>query len=66
MTTYICPMHSDIRSPGAGNCPYCNMPLIAEGSNFAILQHMLSSPRHIAIMVGLMLLLMAAAMAMMN
>jgi hypothetical protein len=59
---YVCPMHADARSPGPGKCPHCNMALIQEGARFAILRHMLSSPLHIAVMIGVMLALMATAM----
>jgi len=38
------------------------MALIQEGARFAILRHMLSSPLHIAVMIGVMLALMATAM----
>ncbi len=29
-TTYYCPMHPKYRSPKAGDCPICNMALVAE------------------------------------
>jgi len=61
---YFRPMHSDVRQAGAGKCPRCGMALVAEGTRFAILRHMTSSPLHIAVMVAVMLALMAAAMMM--
>jgi hypothetical protein len=38
------------------------MDLLPEGARFGLLRHMLSSPLHIAIMVALMLIAMAALM----
>ena len=63
---YICPMHSDVRQPTPGKCPKCGMNLVAEGARFGMLQHMFSSPRHIAMMAAVMLALMAAAMMLMR
>ena len=62
---YVCPMHPDARSEVPGKCPHCKMSLVAEGTRFAVLRHMLSSPLHIAIMVVLMIALMFAAMKLM-
>jgi hypothetical protein len=59
---YICPMHSNVRQSTPGQCPQCGMALVSEGTRFAFLRHMLSNPMHIAIMAGLMVVLMAAAM----
>jgi Heavy metal binding domain len=59
---YICPMHSNVRQSMPGRCPQCGMALLPEGTRFAFLRHMLSNPMHIAIMAGLMVALMAAAM----
>jgi hypothetical protein len=42
------------------------MSLVAEGTKFGMVRHMLSSPLHIAVMVAVMLVLMAAAMMMMR
>jgi hypothetical protein len=42
------------------------MALIEEGARFGLLRHMLSSPLHIAAMLGLMAVLMAAAMMLMR
>jgi hypothetical protein len=63
---YVCPMHSDVRQPGAGKCPHCGMDLVAEGTKFAILRHMASKPLHVAVMVALMLVVMAAVMMLMK
>ena len=59
---YVCPMHADARSATPGKCPHCNMALVQQGAKFGMLRHMLSSPLHIAVMVGVMLALMAVAM----
>jgi hypothetical protein len=40
------------------------MRLVQEGTRFALLRHMFSSPLHIAVMVAVMLAIMAAAMMM--
>jgi hypothetical protein len=40
------------------------MALLPEGTRFAIIRHMMSSPIHMAVMAALMLALMAAAMMM--
>lgn len=61
---YICPMHSGVRQPNPGTCPRCGMALVPEGTRFALLRHMISSPTHLVIMVALMALVMAAAMMM--
>jgi hypothetical protein len=63
---YLCPMHPDVRQPAPGKCPRCGMDLVAEGTRFALLRHMLSNPWHILVMVGLMVAVMAAAMMMMR
>ena len=63
---YICPMHSDIRLPGPGKCAKCGMDLVPEGTRFALLRHMSSSPLHLAVMFTAMLVLMAAAMMLMR
>jgi hypothetical protein len=59
---YLCPMHGEVRQPGAGNCPKCGMALVPEGTRFALLRHMASNPLHLAVMVAAMLAVMAAAM----
>jgi hypothetical protein len=61
---YLCPMHAQVRESTAGQCPHCGMRLVKEGTRFALLRHMLSSPLHIAGMVAVMLAIMAAAMMM--
>jgi hypothetical protein len=38
------------------------MVLVREGTRFAVLRHMVGSPRHLLAMIVLMLALMAAAM----
>jgi hypothetical protein len=63
---YTCPMHSDVREAGPGQCPKCGMDLLPEGTRFALLRHMISSPMHLAVMGALMIVLMAAAMMMMG
>jgi hypothetical protein len=42
------------------------MALVPEGARFALLRHMLGSPRHVAIMLAVMAALMAGAMMMMR
>lgn len=59
---YFCPMHSDIRQPSPGKCTKCGMDLVSEGTRFALLRHMVSSPRHLIIMAALMAVTMAVAM----
>ena len=63
---YICPMHSDVRQVGPGKCAKCSMDLVPEGTRFALLRHMFSSPFHMAVMVAAMVAVMAAAMMMMR
>ncbi len=46
---YFCPMHSDVRQPGAGKCPKCGMDLLPEGTRFAMLRHMSRSPMMIVV-----------------
>ncbi len=59
-------MHARVRESAAGRCPVCGMSLIPEGARFGLLQHMLSSPLHVAIMVAVMAGVMAAAMMLMR
>ena len=61
---YTCPMHKDVRQSGPGKCPKCGMALLPEGTRFAILHQILSSPMHLVVMGAAMLALMAAAMMM--
>ena len=61
-TAYVCPMHSRVRQAKPGKCSACGMDLVAEGTRFALLRHMFSSPVHIAVMAVLMVVIMAAAM----
>jgi hypothetical protein len=63
---YICPMHTKVRQPHPGTCPECGMALLPEGTRFAILRHMISSPMHLAVMAALMVALMVAAMMLMR
>lgn len=60
--TYLCPMHTDIRQPNAGKCTKCGMDLVPEGTRFALLRHMVSSPLHLTMMAALMAVAMAATM----
>jgi hypothetical protein len=62
--SYFCPMHKQVRQPFAGKCSKCGMELVPEGTRFALLRHMASNPMHLAIMAGVMLAIMAAAMMM--
>lgn len=66
MNAYFCPMHPDVKQPGAGKCPKCGMNLVPEGARFALLRHMMSKPLHVVVMSVVMLALMAAAMMMMR
>lgn len=59
---YLCPMHPDIRRDGAASCPKCGMDLVPEGTRFALLRHMIASPKHIAVMATVMAVVMVAAM----
>ncbi len=43
---FACPMHSDVRQPGPGKCSKCGMDLLPEGTRFALVRHMMSSPLH--------------------
>jgi Heavy metal binding domain len=63
---YFCPMHSDVRQTTAGKCPKCGMDLLAEGTRFGLLRHMISSPLHLMVMAVLMAAVMAAIMMMMR
>jgi Heavy metal binding domain len=62
-TSYVCPMHSEVRASGPGTCPHCHMQLVREGARFGLLKHIFS-PLHIAVMVAVMLAVMAAVMMM--
>jgi hypothetical protein len=61
-TIYTCPMHASVRQAVPGVCSICGMALLPEGTRFAIVRHMLSSPMHIAIMAAVMVAIMAALM----
>jgi hypothetical protein len=64
--TYLCPMHRGVRKSTAGQCPKCGMDLVLEGTRFALIRHMISSPLHLVVMVALMAAAMAAAMMMLH
>jgi hypothetical protein len=59
---YTCPMHRSVHQSQQGPCPTCGMSLVPEG--FQFLRHMLGSPTHIAVMAGVIIVVMAAAMMM--
>ena len=61
---YVCPMHADVRETKPGRCPKCGMALVPEGARFGLLRHMASNPRHLVIMGGVMIAVMAAVMMM--
>jgi Heavy metal binding domain len=63
---YLCPMHPDVRRTSPGKCPKCGMNLLPEGTRFGLLRHMISSPWHLAAMLALMVVIMAAAMMMLH
>jgi hypothetical protein len=42
------------------------MDLVPEGTRFALIRHMISSPLHLVVMVALMAAAMAAAMMMLH
>ena len=63
---YICPMHAHVRQTNAGRCPTCGMNLVPEGARFKFVRHMLGPPMHVAVMAGIMIVVMAAAMMMMR
>jgi hypothetical protein len=59
---YICPMHKDVRQATPGKCPTCGMALMPEGTRFAIVRHMLSSPMPKVVMGAVIVALIVAAM----
>lgn len=61
---FYCPMHPDVRGVDGGQCPYCHMDLVPEGSKLGIVRHLLRSPLHLAVMLALMLAVMAALLMM--
>ncbi len=65
-TVYTCPMHRAVRQSTPGTCPTCGMALLPEGTRFAIVRHMMSSPMHLAVMALVMLAVMAALMMMLR
>ncbi len=58
---YICPMHREVRALSPGKCPRCGMALVREDARFGMLRHMFSNPIHLAVMLALMAVLMAAS-----
>jgi hypothetical protein len=42
------------------------MNLVPEGARFKFVRHMLGNPMHVAVMAGIMIVVMAAAMMMMR
>jgi len=63
-TSYICPMHSDVRQSASGKCPHCGMALVPENTRFALLRHMFGSPLYIVIMAAVMVAIMGVVMMM--
>ncbi len=61
---YFCPMHPEVRQRDAGKCPTCGMDLLAEGTRFGMVRHMIKSPLAIITMVLVMVAIMAAIMMM--
>jgi hypothetical protein len=62
---HFCPMHSGVQRLHSGKCPKCGMDLVLEDTRFALLRPMASNPLHLAIMAGVMVAIIAAAMMMM-
>jgi len=58
---YICPMLAAVRKARPGRCPTCGMDLVPEDARFKFVRHMLGSPMHVALMAGIMIVVMAAA-----
>jgi len=46
---YTCPMHPQVRQSAPGRCLQCDMPLLPEGTRFALLRHMMANPFHLAV-----------------
>jgi hypothetical protein len=66
VTTFICPMHAEVRESAPADCPKCGMKLVASDSRFPLLAHLLGRPWHLAAMIALMVALMAGAMMLMR
>jgi hypothetical protein len=54
-------MHPQVRQSSPGRCLECDMPLVPEGTRFALLRHMMASPAHLAV-IGVMLTALALTM----
>jgi hypothetical protein len=63
---FYCPMHSDVHAVDGGKCPHCHLDLVAAGTPFALVKHMLGNPLHIVLMVAAMIAVMALAMILMR
>ena len=50
-SSYICPMHADVRQPGPGRCPSCGMALVPEGARFGLFQHLRGNLVHVIAVV---------------
>jgi hypothetical protein len=57
-------MHAQVNQTIPGVCPKCGMDLVAQGTRFGMLRHMLSMPRHM-LQRPWMLAVMVVAMAIM-
>ncbi|HEY4142210.1 MAG TPA: heavy metal-binding domain-containing protein [Pseudolabrys sp.] len=58
---YTCPMHPRVSQSSPGRCPECDMPLLPEGTRFALLRHMMASPAYLAVL-GVVLAALALTM----
>jgi hypothetical protein len=51
-------MHPQVRQSTPGRCLQCDMPLLPEGTRFALLRHMMANPFHLAV-IGVALTMLA-------
>jgi hypothetical protein len=58
---YYCPMHTDVHQSSPGTCAKCGAELVAEGTRFALLQHVLANPLNLVAMTMAATAVMAAA-----
>jgi heavy metal-binding protein len=58
---FHCPMHTEVNQRIPGVCPKCGMELVPEGARFGMVRHILSMPRHMVFVLGVMLWRMAGA-----